>query len=92
MRLPASRRVTLVVLEPFSGVQKGTVEIVTGSGGGDCGFPFREGAEYVVYARRSDAGAPLSVSTCSRTREVAQAEADLDTSAPSRRERRSRRG
>ena len=50
----------------------------TGSGGGDCGFPFREGAEYVVYARRSDAGAPLTVSTCSRTREVAQAEADLE--------------
>ena len=78
MRLPASRRVTLVVLEAFSGVPKGTVEIVTGSGGGDCGFPFREGAEYVVYARRSDPGAPLTVSICSRTREVAQAESDLE--------------
>jgi 5-hydroxyisourate hydrolase-like protein (transthyretin family) len=77
-RMPGSRRVTLAVLEPFSGVQKGTVEITTGSGGGDCGFAFREGGQYVVYAQRSEPGAPLTVSICSRTREVAEATADLE--------------
>jgi Carboxypeptidase regulatory-like domain len=77
-RMPGTRRVTLSVIEAFSGVQKGTVEVATGSGGGDCGFAFREGAEYVVYAQRHDPGAPLTVSICSRTREVSQAGGDLD--------------
>jgi hypothetical protein len=74
----ADRRVTFTVLEAFSGVQNGTVEVTTGSGGGDCGFAFREGGEYVVYARRSTPTGPLSVSLCSRTREVSRAASDLE--------------
>jgi hypothetical protein len=77
-RIPGARRVTLTVLEAYSGVQTQTVEVTTGSGGGDCGFPFREGAEYVVYAQRGDRSGPLTVSLCSRTRELAQARDDLD--------------
>src|SRR5438132_14209629 len=34
------RRVTFQVAENFKGVADGTVEIVTGIGNGDCGFPF----------------------------------------------------
>jgi hypothetical protein len=78
LRILADRRVTFTVLEAFSGVEQGTVEVTTGSGGGDCGFPFREGAEYVVYARRSTPGAPLTVGICSRTREVSRAASDLE--------------
>jgi 5-hydroxyisourate hydrolase-like protein (transthyretin family) len=72
---PARRVVTFSVTEPYSGVQEGTVEVTTGSGGGDCGFAFREGVEYVVYAQR--AGSSLTVSICSRTREVSKAADDL---------------
>ena len=77
-RMPGSRRVTFAVLEGFTGVRDGSVEVMTGSGGGDCGFPFREGAEYVVYAQRGAPGMPLYASLCSRTREVSRAAADLD--------------
>jgi hypothetical protein len=72
-----SRRVTLEVSEAFSGVAGSTVEVTTGSGGGDCGFPFKEGLDYVVYATRPDPDAPLVVSVCSRTRVLAEASSDL---------------
>jgi 5-hydroxyisourate hydrolase-like protein (transthyretin family) len=76
-QMPLRRVVTMTVIEAFSGVQKGTVEVTTGSGGGDCGFAFREGADYVVYAQRSASGGGLTVSLCSRTREVSRAGDDL---------------
>ena len=72
-----SRRVRLEVSEPFSGVSGSTIEVTTGSGGGDCGFPFKEGLDYVVYATRPDPDAPLVVSVCSRTRVLAEASSDL---------------
>ena len=75
-RLPGTRRVTLTVIEAFSGVSPGTIEVRTGMGGGDCGYGFRQGAEYVVYAQRNEEG-QLTVSMCSRTRQVEQASDDL---------------
>ncbi len=32
------------------------IEIVTGAGDGDCGFPFVAGIEYLIYAHREQAG------------------------------------
>ena len=72
-----SRRVTLEVVEAFSGVPTKTIEVLTGSGGGDCGFPFKEGAAYVVYGSRAESGGPLLVSACSRTRALPEASSDL---------------
>lgn len=77
-RAPGTRRVRLEVTEAFTGVRKETVEVTTGSGGGDCGFPFREGAEYLVYATAADGAGGLTVGICSRTRELARAADDLD--------------
>ncbi len=34
-------------------IQKDTIKIITGIGGGDCGFPFLIGNEYIVYANFS---------------------------------------
>jgi hypothetical protein len=51
--------VTLEVVEAFSGVPGKTIEVLTGSGGGDCGFPFKEGAAYVVYGSRAEPAGPL---------------------------------
>jgi hypothetical protein len=77
-RMPGLRRVRFAVIEGFSGVRTGTIEVTTGRGGGDCGFPFRAGAEYVVYASGGEQGAPLHVSICSRTRETSAGAADLE--------------
>lgn len=79
-RFLASRRVRLRVVEPFRGAPAAGSEIVvlTGSGGGDCGYPFKEGQEYLVYGRRSEESGELTTGICSRTRPAAQAAADVE--------------
>jgi hypothetical protein len=66
------------VAESFIGMEgRGTrVEIRTGMGGGDCGFPFQRAKSYVVYAFEDKNGL-LVASICSRTAPVEQAQADL---------------
>jgi len=47
----------LVVEEALKEITQKEVDVVTGGGGGDCGFPFSEGEKYLVYAypnRRGD--------------------------------------
>jgi len=70
------RLVQLAVVEAFRGFQLSQVTLVTGYGQADCGYPFRMGESYVVYAHRSPT-AQLSTSICSRTRPVANANQDL---------------
>lgn len=53
------------VEEPLKGITQKTVEVGTGGGGGDCGYPFKEGRRYLVYAYQSQ-GEALS-SSMSRT-------------------------
>ena len=69
------RRVAFRVLERWKGAPADTVSVRTGMGGGDCGFPFREGSEYLVYARATEAG--LVTGICGRTAPVDQAHADM---------------
>lgn len=57
--------VTLQVLEAWKGTDEATVQVHTGMGGGDCGFNFEEGREYVVYASSSEG--ELEVYSCSLT-------------------------
>jgi hypothetical protein len=52
------------------------VEIRTGMGGGDCGYPFQRTQSYVVYAHENEDG-QLVASICSRTAAVDRAQADL---------------
>jgi hypothetical protein len=72
-----SRRAQLTVLEAFSGVSPGVVEVTTAGSGASCGFNFVAGRQYVVYAQRVGDSGQLTVSSCSRTREVSQAGDDL---------------
>jgi hypothetical protein len=60
--------VTFKVNEAFTGVANDTkqISIETGLGGGDCGYAFERGVEYLVYAHRTRAGG-LGTGTCSRT-------------------------
>ena len=50
------------------------ITIWTGSGGGDCGYRFQEGVEYIVYVHSLDEG---YVGICSETAPVEFAQDDL---------------
>ncbi len=76
--LSPPRVIRMRVEESFTGLGPGRnqVEIGTGMGGGDCGYPFIAGGRYVVYAFRGRDGR-LSTSTCTRTRPFDEAAEDL---------------
>jgi hypothetical protein len=70
------RNVTLRVLDVFRGTVGSTVEVITGLGGGDCGYAFQKGEQYLVYASANAAGA-LSTGICSPTKTLATAAQDI---------------
>ena len=70
------RRVELEGVEVFRGPQASRMTIATGYSGGDCGYPFRVGESYLVYASRASDGR-LYTSICSRTRSVGEAADDI---------------
>jgi hypothetical protein len=65
------------VEQSYLGVVGHEVEVATGMGGGDCGYDFRPGEKYLVYANRSKDGARLTTSICMRTRPYHTASDDL---------------
>jgi hypothetical protein len=75
---PQMRAVRLQVGEVLNGIERGLkeVEVLTGRGGGDCGYDFHMGEDYVVYAYKNSEGR-LTTGTCSRTRPLKDAEEDL---------------
>src|SRR5262249_2480379 len=72
------RLVRFEVVETFRGEQMAKAEIVTGLGGGDCGYRFNDGETYLVYARRNKQDQRLYTSTCTRTRPLSRAAEDLE--------------
>jgi hypothetical protein len=59
-----------------------TAEVLTGGGGGDCGYDFKEGVNYLVYAingtqSMGEAG-KLFATICTRTRPLAEAKDDIE--------------
>lgn len=66
------------VVQPFLGVETAEFEVSTGRGGGDCGYAFRKGATYLVYAYGGGDGKPPSTGICTRTRPAADAAEDLE--------------
>ena len=68
------KRVKFDVAKSWKGVEKKTVLLFTGRGGGDCGYGFEKGESYLVYAFGKDS---LSTSICTRTRTLANAQEDL---------------
>jgi hypothetical protein len=62
----------------FKGVAGDEVEIVTGLSGGDCGYHFKDGESYVVYAIRSGRDkSRLYSGICNRIKLVAEADEDF---------------
>src|SRR5262245_51732739 len=70
--------VRFAIKEAWNGVSAGEkeIEVETGLGGGDCGYGFERGEDYLVYAYRSPQGR-LTTGICSRTRRLSAAEEDL---------------
>ena len=55
-----------------------TAEVVTGSGGTDCGYDFRRGEHYLVYAYPHPQSGKFYTGICQRTRPISEAGDDLD--------------
>ena len=71
------RLFTFSVEESFSGTPTKKAEVATGLGADDCGYPFVNGASYLVYAYRNEKDNRLYTSSCTRTKRVASASEDL---------------
>lgn len=59
----------------FVNIRPGSAEVVTGMGGGDCGYQFKVGSRYLVYAWKK--GSRLSTGISTRTRPINEAREDL---------------
>ena len=65
----------------YKGEAGSRITVWTGSGGGDCGFFFQKGMSYLVYAYASGPdgnGDEPGTGICTRTKELSQAQGDLD--------------
>lgn len=72
----SSKVVTFDVDRVWKGISNETVTAVTGLGDADCGFPFQQGVEYLVYAYSNEE--PFDASGCSRTKPLSNAQEDLN--------------
>jgi 5-hydroxyisourate hydrolase-like protein (transthyretin family) len=72
------RKVQIRIIEALAGLAPDQKDIVveTGLGGGDCGYGFRRGRDYIVYAQKKREGG-FSTDICSPTRPLEDAAADL---------------
>jgi hypothetical protein len=68
-----STTVSFRVSEVWKGPERETLQVNTPSQGPACGYPFKEGQEYLVYAR----GGRMNVNVCGRTTPHSEASADL---------------
>lgn len=75
-----TKSVLFEVTNTWKGVEQSQIIITTGQGGGDCGYNFIKGKEYLVYANESIMyGAKSLVSTmCNRTNLLNASQEDLE--------------
>jgi hypothetical protein len=74
-----TKSVLFEVTNTWKGVTQSQIIITTGQGGGDCGFNFTKGQEYLVYANDSDMYGAKSLVTliCDRTNYLTALKEDL---------------
>ena len=65
------------VKKAWKGVNEKTISIFTSSQSAACGYGFKTGHTYLVYAHGNDEGR-LATSICSRTRRLKDAREDLE--------------
>ncbi len=73
---PPTALVTLSVSRNYRGVAERTVRVETGLGGGDCGFPFEIGKQYLVLAQKVGSGL-VATNICSGTALLEDSQANL---------------
>ncbi|MGV2940533.1 LPXTG cell wall anchor domain-containing protein [Mesobacillus sp. LC4] len=75
-----TKKVLFQVTNTWKGMDESQAIITTGLGGGDCGFRFIEGQEYLVYAKESDMYGAKSLTTimCDRTDTLRVLQDDLE--------------
>ena len=69
----------LTVSKQWKGVDKQTVTVKTGLGGGDYGYGFQKDKIYLVYCHGKK---ELSTNICTRTKPLAKAKKDLEELGP----------
>jgi hypothetical protein len=70
------RTVFFTVIRTYRGSERQQMKVTTGWGGGDCGFDFETGKEYLVYAAPGDNG-DLETGICSSTKSLQDAGPEL---------------
>lgn len=60
----------------WKGPEQETLEVRTPSAGPSCGYPFKEGQEYLVYAYGKEE--PFKVDSCGETTPLSEASADFE--------------
>jgi hypothetical protein len=76
-RIPQALRVEFAAVEAFRGVQGPSLSVLTAGSGPACGYAFKKGERYLVYASRNRNGSGFVTGLCSRTRRLADADDDL---------------
>jgi len=74
--MPSGLTVTFSDVRLFRGKPARKFVVVTGFGGGDCGYPFRRGESYLVFADAEPSG-ELSVGICGQTATLAESAVEL---------------
>ena len=74
--------ITIEVTAAWKGVEPGLVQIQTPAQGSACGYPFRVGQRYMVYANRTGKDSNLGTSICDSTKLRSDAKADLKELGP----------
>ena len=71
--------ITFAVLNSWKNVATTSVKVRTGTGGGDCGYLFNQGSDYLVYAYEwnDNESTGLGTGICTRTSEISGATEDL---------------
>jgi len=75
---PGKLKVQFEVAEVFRGNPGAEVTVFTEEQSSACGFPFKTGAEYIVFTYENKATGELSTSRCSNTHELDPAKEDPD--------------
>ena len=76
-RSEATLRVEFHDVLPYRGADGTTATLFTDESTASCGYPFKAGARYVVYAHKSKETTQVLVSLCSRTGPFSHAAEDL---------------
>ncbi len=75
--IPIAKQVSMVVSRMWKGEPVSTIKLLTASQGNMCGYDFKVGRSYLVYAIRDAKTGTISTNLCTRTAPLESAGEDL---------------